>query len=673
MKRYADLLWIILLGILTFLIWRNTLTLGWLNWDDPEYALQNPWLKRIPEILGIFYMGNYHPLTLLSLGLDNFLWDKDPWGWHLSNLILHSLNTGLLYLLARKLGAAPLTAFLTAICWTCLPVLTEPIAWVSSRKDLLYSFFGLLSVLFYALFTESKIINKNIYYTTSLFLFLFACLSKAMAVMIPLWILLLFYQKEIIAKEYQLVTKRMAPFLFISTLTGIIALFAQQDAGAVQQGLGMIKQPALASISIVQLLQHSVIPFNLSPFYPYPEEQHLGVQALIHFLILAGLMFGAIKLYTSRPGILIGIMLFLLAVLPVSQIIPVGVALTADRYAYLASAGLLLVVIPEIARWVPKPWMIAVPVGCISLWGMNSIQKQIPVWKSGISVFKAVVTLHPQAAFAWSNLGNAYAEQQDFVQAEKAFRKSILADSSYWIGYQNLSTLLYKKGSYSECEQISRLYIQKKPKQIEGRLMLLRLSCQAGCNASGYRNLIVLIQQFPKKAEGWILLGEHFRNRQQYKDAAECFGIGVSLQPFNQSYQVNQALMQAETGNTIEAIQTLSNLSKANPDDAVLWANLAWAQFRGQELGAAANSNSRALRLAPQAPMLWANQGLYNCKLGNYKEANAAFQRFLALNPDSTSVQQAIRDLENARIPRDSILVYLPGIPMGIPIENKDK
>ena len=662
MKRYADPLLFILLGIITFLIWRDTLTLGWLNWDDPEYALQNPWLKKNLEILSIFYMGNYHPLTLLSLGLDNFLWDKDPWGWHLSNLILHILNTGLLFILARKLGATPLTSFLTAFCWTCLPVLTEPIAWVSSRKDLLYSFFGLLSILFYAISTEAKTTNKNIYYTVSLLIFLFACLSKAMAVMMPIWILLLFYQKEIISKEYRVVTKKMAPFLLTSTLTGIVALLAQQEAGAVQQGLGIIKQPALASISIVQLLQHTLIPFNLSPFYPYPEEQHVGVLALIHCLILAGLMFGAIKLYASRPGILIGIMLFLIAVIPVSQIIPVGTALTADRYAYLASAGLLLVVIPEIVRWAPKPWMIALPVSCISILGIYSIQKRIPIWKSGVSVFKSVVALHPQTAFAWSNLGNAYAEKKDFIQAEKAFRNSIQADSSYWIGYQNLSALLYEKGSYQECEKTTRLLTRKNPNQIEGQLMTIRLSCQAGCANQAYLKLLQLTNQHPENAECWALLGEHFRDKKKFQEAEGCFRIAVSLQPSNRNYLINHALMQAETGSAAEAIQTLIYLNQASPDDAVLWANLAWAQFRGQELGAAANSNSQALRLAPQASILWANQGLYNCKLGNYKEATSAFQKFFALNPDTTSVQQAIADLKNAGVPEDSIRLYLPGM-----------
>ena len=660
MKKYADIFLLIFLGIFTFFIWRDTLSLGWLNWDDPEYALQNPWLQKFPEVLGIFYMGNYHPLTLLSLGLDDLIWGKNPWGWHLSNLILHCLNTGLLFLLARKLGASAWIALITAVCWTSLPVLTEAIAWVSSRKDLLYSFFALLSLLFFSKHTESKIVNKNTYYLISLILFLFACLSKAMAVMMPLWIIILFYRKEITSKEYQQVAKKMVPFLGISILTGILALLAQQEAGAVQQGLGSIKQPALASISMVQLLQHTLIPFNLSPFYPYPEEQYFWIQALISILILVILMAGAVKLFSTRPGILIGIMLFLFAILPVSQIIPVGIALTADRYAYLASAGLILMILPEIAQWVPRTWMIALPVSCLSILGIYTIQKRIPVWKSGVSVFKSVVALHPQTAFAWSNLGNAYADQKDFIQAEKAFRNSIQADSSYWIGYQNLSALLFEKGSYQDCERITHLLTRKNPNQLEGQLMTIRLSCQAGCADRTYLKLLQLTHQHSENAECWALLGEHFRDKNKFQEAERCFRMAVSLRPSNRNYQINQALMQAESGHASEAIRTLRNLSRANPEDAILWANLAWAQFRGQDLGAAANSNLQALRLAPQAPMLWANQGLYYCKSGNYIEATSAFQKFLSLNPDSTSVQQAIQDLENAGIPTDSIRAYFP-------------
>jgi protein O-mannosyl-transferase len=660
MKKHTDSLLFISLWVITFLIWQDCQSLGWLNWDDPEYALQNPWLEKLSGIWSIFYMGNYHPITLLSLGMDYLLWSKTPWGWHLTNLIFHCFNTSILFLLARKLGASSWVSLITAVCWTSLPVLTEAIAWVSSRKDLLYSFFALLSLLSFSKFAQSQTVNKNTYYFISLSLFLFACLSKAMAVMIPFWIILLFYRKEILSKEYQKVIKPVIPFFLISVLTGILAILAQQDAGAVQQSLGMIKQPALASISIGQLFQHTLIPFNLSPFYPYPQEEQFWMQALISILLLVGLLLGAFKLYSSRPGLLIGIMLFLSAALPVSQILPVGIALTADRYAYLASAGLLLVGIPEIFRGVSKPWMIGIPLSCVSLLGIFTIQKQIPVWRSGISVFKAVVTIHPQAAFAWSNLGNAYAEQKDLIQAENAFRKSIQADSSYWIGYQNLSAILYEKGAYQECKQLTLLLTKKNPEQVQGQLMLLRLSCQTGCDAQSYQKLVRLIQVHPKIAEGWVLLGEHFRNKKQYEEAETGFRIAVLLQPSNRNYQINHALMQAETGGAKEAIRTLSTFSQADPNDAILWANLAWVQFLGQELGAAAHSNSQALRLAPQVPMLWANQGLYLCKSSNYNEATLAFQKFLALNPDSTSVQQAIKDLKNAGVPSDSIQLYLP-------------
>lgn len=650
MKKNLDLLLGFSLLILSLVIWNEVRSLGWLNWDDPEYVLHNPWLGNFTQSFQVYYMGNYHPLTLLSLGIDKLIWANYPTGWHTSNWILHSLNTFLLFFLARQIGASKLSAFFVALVWTSLPVLTEAIAWVSSRKDLLYSFFALLSLLAYSKFVQTPSKYKLIYYSASLFFFIAACLSKAMAVMIPVWIILLFYRQEIVSKDFKKILIALSPFLLISLITGILAVLAQQEAEAVQRSLGLIQQPALAIISIQQLLQHIFIPFRLSPFYPYPNEDYFWTQTLISIGILACLGALAYRLNKYYPNLLLGLIVFTILVLPVSQIIPVGIALTADRYAYLASAGLLLTLVPGLFSLSPKPIWVALPLGLWAFFGISRIQQQIPVWKSGISVFKSVVEIHPQTAFAWSNLGNAYAERGDLVQAENAFRKSLKADSSYWIGYQNLSTLLYEKQAYAECASVTQKLLARNPGHLNGQLMQSRLSCLSGCSPDALKTLSSLILENPTWGEAWALIGEHYQYHKQFPSAEIAFRMAVLGNPENENFRINHALMQAESGDAGSAIITLQKLSLSRPQDPILLANLAWIQYLNNQAALACKTNQEALHLAPQIPALWGNQGLYEWTAGNSKASDAAYQKMKSLNPDSATLNQAEVDLMTAKL-----------------------
>lgn len=466
--------------------------------------------------------------------------------------------------------------------------------------------------------------------------------------MVPVWIILLFYQPEIASRNFKNILQTIAPFLLISLVTGILAVLAQQEANAVQQSLGIIQQPALALISIQQLLQHILIPYGLSPFYPYPSEDYFWTQALISMGLAAGIILLAFKLYKYYPNLLFGLIVFITLVLPVSQIIPVGIALTADRYAYLASAGLLLALIPGLFSLVPKPTWVALPLGLWALFGISRIQQQVPIWKSGISVFKSAVEIHPHTAFAWSNLGNAYAEKGDLVQAENAFRNSLKADSSYWIGYQNLSTLLYEKQSYTECASITEKLLNGNPDYLNGQLMQCRLSCLSGCSPESLKTLSSLIQEHPLLGDAWALVGEHYRYHKQFRSAETAFKMAVQLNPENENFRINHALMQAESGDAGVAVLTLQKLSQSRPQDAILLANLAWVQYLNNQAEIACKTNQAALNIAPQVPALWGNQGLYEWMAGNLEASESAYEKMKSLNPDSATLKQAEEDFASA-------------------------
>jgi tetratricopeptide (TPR) repeat protein len=647
MKKWLEYIGLVGLWIWTIAVWFGARKLGFVNWDDPEYILENPWLSQPENVWRIFYMGNYHPVTLLSLALDNLMWGKNPIGWHSTQLFLHAINVGLLFAIARKLNLSYLTSLSIALIWSVMPVHVEPVSWLSSRKDLLYTCFGFSALLAYA-YSRHKDKFAPFFYSLSLLFFVLACLSKAMAVILTVWIILLFHQEYLRNGSIRKLFFHILPFFLISLFFGGLAWMAQADTGAIQESLGIARQLLLAGQSMVFLLLQTIFPYELSPFYPYPDE--LLMPGLVSWAILSGLGLLVWKYRWKMPGVSDGLLLFLSGILPVSQLIPVGIALTADRYAYFASAGLLIGLVPFLQQKITKPTLFLSFVGvCVGVFVMR-IQKQLPVWHSGVALFAQVTQQYPQAAFAWSNLGTAYATQGDVSQAEICYRRTLAADSTYKAGYQNLTTLLYDRQQFPEAGFINQLAIRRFPEDKATQLMQFRLSCIPACTKQQVSGLMKWLQEFPHEHGAWAILGEHYRAKHQYASAQACFSLAYQLNPHFENYQISLAMMMAEVNRAKEADSLLSQLLLKKPQDVVLLANLAWVKYRAFEYARASQLNLQAIQQAPQAGILKANQVIYEWKNNRPADAKKYYAQFLELSPDSSTLQQARIDFLQAGI-----------------------
>lgn len=659
MKRVNSFLIPILFLVIILLIWNGVRHLDWVNWDDPDYVLNNPWLTDPVQLWQVFYMGNYHPVTLLSLSADFHLWAFEPEGWHTTAWILHGINSTLLLTLALRLGAGTLPALATALIWAVLPVHAETVSWVSSRKDLLYTGFSFLSLICYQSYQKKT--NLITGYLPALALFALACLSKAMAVVLPIWMLILFHSGDSLRRPIRLPDwKLLLPFGGLALVTGIIAWLAQEDIGAIQNHFPWIERPAIACLSLGTLFLNTFFSFGLSPFYPYPEVTQIWILGGMALAGMGAAIAIGVKMYPNHPELLKGILLFLVAALPVSQIVPVGIALTADRYAYLASAGFCLMVIPHGFRAIRKEWLATGIFLIIAGIYTQATLGQINVWKTGITVFNRVVQLYPQVGFAWSNLGTAYAEKGNGNQAEQAFRNSLEADSLYKPGYDNLTTLLYEKGQLVECQDINERLLNRYPDYLPGKIMRLRLRCTEGCPPREAGELMQLVQQHANSADAWALLGEHFQHRHDPERGALAFGMAVRLRPGSDNFRINHALMLAEGGQADTAVNILKTLTQKRPEDAVLWANRAWVEYLNHQPERAVVSNQEALKLAPRAAVIRANQGLFEWKSGNKDAALQEYGQFEQLQPTAPEREQARADLLKAGVPDDEIDRLIP-------------
>src|SRR6266571_3392951 len=260
--------------VLTVLSFSPSLDNGFTNWDDPGYVLENYSIrdlsqKNVANVFTSYLQGNYHPLTVLSYAVEYKFFQLDPKIYHITNLLLHVLNTTFVFWLIRLLTGRLETAAITAVLFGIHPLHVESVAWISERKDVLFSLFYLGSLISYVL-SLTKVQDRVRYLIMSLVLFILSLLSKGVAVTLPLVLLLIdYYFKRTFTKKIFI---EKIPFFLLSIGFGVIAILAQKSEGAIQT---MTTYPfydrlLIASYGIVTYLFKIFVPQQLSAFYPYP-------------------------------------------------------------------------------------------------------------------------------------------------------------------------------------------------------------------------------------------------------------------------------------------------------------------------------------------------------------------------------------------------------------------
>lgn len=427
-------------ALITLLLWWSPIhTLDFVNWDDPTYITANDALKNLrwKDLISLNFAGNYHPITMLSLGLDVTLSGLNPTGFHRTNLLLHVLNTLLIFIFIQGVFKNHVIAFSLSLLFGIHPLHVESVAWISERKDVLYLFFWLLAGI---VWQQYKNLRKPALYLLTIILFTLACLSKAMAVT---WVPIIFYlEYHRNPTKYLQTLKELIPFTIIAIFIGISAIFAQGDAlNTIKIPLG--EQLIIANYGFWFYIIQTLFPNSLSAFYPYPESIPLLWYACI---ALSGICIYALYTFRNRMPIVVwGTIAFVIIILPVLQIIPVGEAMVADRYSYAASVGLFLIpigILHAVYSIHTSGKQLAIVLFCAwaGMLGWKS-RNLIPVWQNSISLYTNVLKLYPNYSTGYVNLGNALRDRNDYAGAEKAYWRAIVANPENDLPWNNLGIL----------------------------------------------------------------------------------------------------------------------------------------------------------------------------------------------------------------------------------------
>jgi hypothetical protein len=408
--------------------------------------------------------------------MDYMMWGVNPIGHHLTNIVLHGINSFLVTVISIRLlesrdrvsGTPVMTerwrcfaGALTGLLFGVHPLHVESVAWVAERKDLLCAFFSLLSVNSYIHYVSSKVVVKpgekgrtflRGSYMAGLIFFILALLSKPMAVSLPLVLLILDWYPLERSKSFpemlQVLPEKL-PFVFFSIGSSIVTFLAQKEGGAV---IPMVTIPLgdrflVAIKSLVLYLGKLILPMNLVPFYTYPKHvDPLAFPYLAAFVILLAIVFicfAFARKYRLLPAVF---GFYFVTLIPVLGIVQVGNQAMADRYTYLPSIGPFLLAGVALAwlgvsmQGIARLRLIAPVFSCglvvAVVFVLGAITwRQTAVWKDSITLWSYVIeknheneTNAVKFSFAYNNRGVAYHEKQRLDEAIIDYSRGIQLD-----------------------------------------------------------------------------------------------------------------------------------------------------------------------------------------------------------------------------------------------------
>ncbi len=448
-------LWLVALLLLTGLAHLPGLRNDFVLWDDDTHITQNPVIRALTgeNITAMFTQPIaklYCPLTWLSLALDYQLWGRDPFGYHLTNLLLHLANTLLVFAFVRQLqslwerpaGRDPghSIPLLTALLFGVHPLRVESVAWATERKDVLFVCFYLLALLVY--------LRRDRLWLCFL-LFLAATLSKSAAVTFPVVALLLDRLPggaSVPASAAWLRSiPRLLPFFAVSLLIGGVTVWAQsQGTGetvASADAIPIASRPALVGYCALFYVGKFLWPFHLSAIYPTFDEMQWS--PALSLLGVVAVTTGAWLLRRRAPAVLAGWLFYLVTLAPTIGFAPVGIHVVADRYAYLPMLGLAFAFVVTLGRFRPVLWIAVLALAYLSF-------LRTAVWRDTETLFLSVLDDNPRSLPAHINLTKWYTDLGEYDRAIEHGRHAVAIAPAGVPGRRNLAAALKAAGRLDE-------------------------------------------------------------------------------------------------------------------------------------------------------------------------------------------------------------------------------
>lgn len=647
---WLDVAGALVAAVIAFLPFLPVFDNQFVNFDDTDLLVYNPFYRGLsPAHLGwmvtTFHMGHYMPLTWLSYGLDYVAWGMDPFGYHLTNLLLHAANAALFFLIGTRLigMAMPalraervglrLAALSATLVFATHPLRVESVAWATERRDVLCAFFYLLAILAYLNACDGPARAGwagRRWYAAAIVAHAAALLAKSMAVSLPVVLLCLdLYPLRRLVIDRDLLRsadRRRAliekiPFFVLSAGAGVMAIVAIRHLGNLSPlgKLGVLDRLGISAYSLLLYLRNMLVPVGLSPLYELPDAvQWWNPRYALSLAAVLAITVATVRLRRRWPALIVVWASYVIILLPVSGLVQNGPQIAADRYTYLAGLGWALLAgsgmgaawlairrarpVSSVGWWL-APFALVVSVGLgVLTW------RQAEAWRTTETLWTHARSASP-SAMAYDALGNLLAEKDRRLEAIALYEQGLRIKPGYGPGHISLGVALYREGRVAEA--ISQY-------EEAARLM-------------------------PAAAIPLNNLGTALLAQGRPAEALERYRQALLRAPADPDIHHNYGRALAGQGRVAEAIEQYLDALRWRPDHAGAHADLGIALAGQGRMLEALPHFRETVKLQPENAEARNNLGLILVKVGRPAEAEAEFREALVLDPD---LRDARRNLE---------------------------
>jgi Tfp pilus assembly protein PilF len=555
---------------------------GFVNFDDDAYITANPHVQQglnwnsVGWALTTFDAANWHPLTWLSHIFDFQLYGLQPAGHHVTSLLLHLANSILLFLVLRELTGAFGRSALVAALFAVHPLRVESVVWVAERKDVLSTFFGMLTLWAYVRYArerDGRDVQGKVFYRAALVFFALGLMAKPMLVTLPFVLLLLDVWplrrwQAVVPCSWQLIKEKI-PFFVLAVGSSAVTLLVQNSAGAVKSLFRFSFGQRLANVpvSYARYLGKIFWPENLAVFYPPRRWQAWEVAGAT--LALALVSGWVLWQWRARPYLAVGWFWFLGTLVPVIGFVQTGDQALADRYSYVPCVGVLIMVVWGIHEMAaPRPFVVggglAVVICAVLTW------RQAGYWKDSVTLFSRAINATGRNYIASYNLGCAALAKGDYPKAVEYFEEALLTDRDeiFWGNpapvHNNLGAALLQGGRIAQA-------------------------------VAHFDEAVAIQPSFP---EAYYNMGRAFLTNHQPDVAIDCFRHGLATAPNvpDLNYSLGETLL--GQGRPAEALPCLERAVEVRPAFALAHEKLADALTENGRVAEGVPHYRRARELA---------------------------------------------------------------------------
>lgn len=464
-----------LVALTTFAAFLPALQNDWVNWDDTSNFLENPsyrglGLAQLKWMWTTQLLRHYIPLSWMTLGLDYKLWGMNPFGYHLSNVLLHTANAVVFYMLAVAIfkitipaeaqSAIPWGALFAALLFAVHPLRVESVVWITERRDVLSGLFYLLAILAYLYAYQPGRPVRRKYYWFCLLSFALALLSKEIVVTLPAILLFLdvyplgrlpVSPRRWMERQFRGVWLEKVPFAALSAALLVRMFFVANEEPVFdpRAGLGWFSRVAAPLYNLAFYLWKTVSPVRLSPLYPFtphkldPSAAPLEISAILVVSITAA----SILLRRRWPALAMAWVTYIVLLSPVIGFVANGPRLANDRNTYLACLGWALLAGAVVTLWWQKArlfrWLLAAAASLALITLAVLTDQQIRIWHDSDALWTQALTVEPSFT-AYENMAEVLVSRGDDLWAADDFRKAIAMRPDFSPAYLGLGGALLR-------------------------------------------------------------------------------------------------------------------------------------------------------------------------------------------------------------------------------------